>query len=145
METDIKISNNSKWRLKRVNKFWFIDVRGKLKWLNMLDNATEVFMEENLIFADKAMYQVFEERHGEVMITKVTSSKQVNVTSYCEQNDVNIQTEKNEKPDLRSEKDTKDSEVTFHLEEDSFFEFIKQNKEQKEDMGPAAGKSVIYL
>ncbi|XP_060574829.1 uncharacterized protein LOC132732427 [Ruditapes philippinarum] len=99
METDI--SKNVKLRLKRVNKFWFLDIGGKLKWLNMLNKASDVFMEENIIFADDLMYQVSEESDGEVIITEVKSIDQKDKTSEFKQDDTVFQTKINIKPDSR--------------------------------------------
>jgi hypothetical protein len=99
METDI--SKNVKWRLKKVNKFWFLDIGGKLKLLNMLNKASDVFMEENIIFADDLMYQVSEESDGEVIITEVKSINQKDKTSEFKQDDTVFQTEIDIKPDTR--------------------------------------------
>jgi hypothetical protein len=101
METDI--SKNVKWKLKKVNKFWFLDIGGKLKWLNMLDKAIEVFMEENIIFADDIMYQVSEESDGEAIITEVKSINQKDKTLDVKKDNTVFQTEKDINPGARED------------------------------------------
>ncbi|XP_060574818.1 tyrosine-protein kinase STK-like [Ruditapes philippinarum] len=111
METDI--SQNVKWRLKKVNKFWFLDIGGKLKLLNMLNKASDVLMEENIIFADDLMYQVSEESEGEVIITEVKCIDQKDKTSEFKQDDTVFQTKIDIKPDTRGE-NLKDLEEILH-------------------------------
>ncbi|XP_060563279.1 tyrosine-protein kinase HCK-like [Ruditapes philippinarum] len=85
METDISRSAN--WRLRKVKNLWFLDTGGKLKRLKVLDDATEVFLVEDIIFADEAMYHIIEE-NGEVVITEIENIDKKNITSGCQQDDI---------------------------------------------------------
>ena len=66
----------NKWKLKTINKLWFLNVNGKLTHLNMLNDPSTVYLEENLIFADEVIYQLTEERNGDVIVTKVKNINQ---------------------------------------------------------------------
>ncbi|XP_060552363.1 uncharacterized protein LOC132713705 [Ruditapes philippinarum] len=134
METDI--SKNTKWRLKKVNKVWFLDIGGKLKWLDILDKAIEVVMEENIIFADDLMYQVSEESDGEVIITEIKSINKKDKTSGFKQDDQVFQTEIDIKLKTREEdiKYIKESPGTS-IEGDSVQDiaFMRQTEAQNDE------------
>ncbi|XP_053385878.1 uncharacterized protein LOC128550607 [Mercenaria mercenaria] len=67
----MEINRLSKPKLKKLGNFWFLDTEGKLKRLNCLNNAQNVYMEENVIFADDSVFQVDISSNKTVKITKV--------------------------------------------------------------------------
>ncbi|XP_060552362.1 uncharacterized protein LOC132713703 isoform X2 [Ruditapes philippinarum] len=87
METDI--SSPANWRLRNVNKHWFLDIDGKLKRLNMLNGSTEALLDNDIIFSDYSMYQIYEE-NGEVMITEIEDIYQKHIPSGRQQDDTII-------------------------------------------------------
>ncbi|XP_053385879.1 uncharacterized protein LOC123538461 [Mercenaria mercenaria] len=104
----MEINRLSKPKLKKLGNFWFLDTEGKLKRLNCLNNAQNVYMEENVIFADDSVFQVDISSNKTVKITKVEE------VFDCTNDDDNHFTQTNEN-------DAENSEVcvttgTIHIE-----------------------------
>ncbi|XP_045158782.2 tyrosine-protein kinase Blk-like isoform X2 [Mercenaria mercenaria] len=92
MESDT--DRKKKWKLKKINKCWFLDVGGKLTRMNMLNNATDVYMEDNVIFADDLVFQLTEESDDEVTVTEIKDICLKHKTSEYEEKESVARSEK---------------------------------------------------
>ncbi|XP_053394689.1 uncharacterized protein LOC128555659 [Mercenaria mercenaria] len=90
-ETD----KHTRWKLKKINKCWFLDVGGKLKGMNILNYAKDVYMEDNIIFADDKMYQLTES-NNDVLITEIQDICQTDKPPECERKEPFLNAEKEE-------------------------------------------------
>lgn len=59
------------FKLKGIGPHWFLDIGGKLKLLAILDNAKNVCIENNVIFAGDELYQVLTSDDGEISVSKI--------------------------------------------------------------------------
>ncbi|XP_060566665.1 uncharacterized protein LOC132725547 [Ruditapes philippinarum] len=80
----------TKWKLKCINQNWFLDIDGKLKFLDILKKSRTAQLIENVIFTDNVRYQITEESDGDISIreienvTEIKRTKTVKVTESKE-------------------------------------------------------------
>ena len=142
MET-FDAGGGSKWKLKNIKRIWFLDVGGKLKRLKMLDNESDVSIEENIIFADNSMYQLTEEDDGEITLTEIKDIRQVHKPSECKQDDRSSKKCNYEKSTRRDEnlKNTFEMTSGTNTEEDTVLNMppMTENEEPNEEMSLVEG------
>ncbi|XP_053390603.1 tyrosine-protein kinase HCK-like, partial [Mercenaria mercenaria] len=92
---DQETDRYTRWKLKKINKCWFLDVDGKLKGMNILKFANDVYMEDNIIFADDKMYQLTKS-NNDVLITEIQDICQTDKPSECERKEPFLNVEKEE-------------------------------------------------
>ncbi|XP_053388922.1 tyrosine-protein kinase Blk-like, partial [Mercenaria mercenaria] len=105
-----------KWKLKKINKCWFLDVGGKLTRMNILNNATDVHIEDNIIFADDLVFQLIEESDKEIRVIEIKDICQKDTTSEYEKKERDLKTEK--ESDERRNAEKKESEESLRKESD---------------------------
>jgi hypothetical protein len=70
----------TKWKLKCINQNWFLDIDGKLKFLDILKKSRTAQLIENIIFTDNVWYQVIEESDGDISIREIENVTEINRT-----------------------------------------------------------------
>ncbi|XP_053390605.1 tyrosine-protein kinase Lyn-like isoform X2 [Mercenaria mercenaria] len=116
-----------KWKLKKINKCWFLDVGGKLTRMNILNNANDVYMEDNIIFADDLVFQLIEECDNEITVTEIKDVCRKDKTSEYKKNERYLKREK--ESGARNNADKKESEEPLRKESDRN-EDMSQNTHQ---------------
>ncbi|XP_045158785.2 tyrosine-protein kinase STK-like [Mercenaria mercenaria] len=120
MEADTE--RKKKWKLKKINKCWFLDVGGKLTRMNILNYATDVHLEDNIIFADDLVIQLTEESDGEIVLTEIKD--------ICHK--VKTADDKNKETLVKSEKE--ESGARTNVNKTGSVKYLKTVSDRNEDM-----------